>query len=457
MSAVAKLLLESGWKVTGSDEGMYPPVSDYLRDLGIPCSVGYRPENIPADADIIVVGKHARLVPEENAEVHAAMESGKPVRSFPDVLNDLTRESKNLVVVGSFGKSTVTSMVTWCLVDSGRDPSYFIGALPLGLPSNAHRGADPMFVLEGDEYPSSNWDCSSKFLHYNARAVLLTSGEHDHVNVFPSLDDYLVPYVELLKSLPDEGVVVACADGANVDRILRDSGRTAVSYGLDAADWTARDIRFGEVTRFDLVRDGRTMARLETQMLGRHNVQNCVGAAALLLETGLLTVLELQQSMARFVGVRRRLDRKAENSVVPVYEGFGSSLAKARAAIEAMRLHFPDRRLLVVFEPHTFSWRNRQALPWYDTLFDDVGTAFIYHPPTHGASTHEQLSLEAIVARAQGAGACAEGCQAPDELLNRLREEVRPTDAILILTSGSLDGAVDRIGPLVEALYPKPA
>ena len=202
MSATALLLRQMGVQISGSDEGFYPPVSDYLRNEKIPFAAGYRKENIPDDADVIVIGKNAKLQPDSNEEVRAAMDSGKLVRSFADLLHDMTAGSETIVAVGSYGKSTCSALLAWCLKAANKDPSYFIGEITNGFERHANRGQGPTFVLEGDEYPASNWDNRSKFLRYNARNVLLTSATHDHINVFPTHADYLSPFRSLLGSLP---------------------------------------------------------------------------------------------------------------------------------------------------------------------------------------------------------------------------------------------------------------
>ena len=202
MSATALLLKQMGVRISGSDEGFYPPVSDYLKSANIAFAKGYRKENIPDDADVIIIGKNAKLQPETNEEVRAAFASGKLVRSFADIVHDMTVSSDNVVVAGSYGKSTCTALLAWCLRTAKKDPSYFIGEVTNGFECYAQRGQGPVFVLEGDEYPSSNWDSTSKFLRYNARNVLLTSATHDHVNVFPTHADYLVPFRALLDALP---------------------------------------------------------------------------------------------------------------------------------------------------------------------------------------------------------------------------------------------------------------
>jgi len=208
MSATALLLRQMGVQITGSDEGFYPPVSDYLKNEKIQFAEGYRKENIPGDADVIVIGKNAKLQPESNEEVRAAMDSGKLVRSFADLLHDMTANSDTIVAAGSYGKSTCTALLAWCLRVANKDPSYFIGEITNGFERHAHRGQGSTFVLEGDEYPASNWDGRSKFLRYNAKNVLLTSATHDHINVFPTHADYLSPFRSLLGSLPSDGLLV---------------------------------------------------------------------------------------------------------------------------------------------------------------------------------------------------------------------------------------------------------
>ncbi len=245
MSATALLLRQMGVQISGSDEGFYPPVSDYLKNENIPFAAGYRKENIPDDADVIVIGKNAKLTPETNDEVRAAMASGKPVRSFADLLHDLTEHSQTIVAAGSYGKSTCTALLAWCLKAAGKDPSYFIGEITNGLDTHAHRGRGPTFVIEGDEYPASNWDDRSKFLLYNARNVLLTSATHDHINVFPTHADYLAPFRTLLGTLPADGLLVV-SNEPHARALAAGLNCATAFYGLDdMANWHAENIDRG--------------------------------------------------------------------------------------------------------------------------------------------------------------------------------------------------------------------
>lgn len=452
MSAVARLHQEAGWRVTGSDEGFYPPIADVVRRYGIPCATPYRAENLPDSADTVVIGRHARLVPETNPEVAAAFarrDAGTlRILSFPQALAALTARTENVVVAGSFGKSSCSALAAWVLRHAGVDPGWFVGAEAPDLADNGRLGAGRLFVLEGDEYPAANDDPRSKFLFYAPRHLLLTSGEHDHVNVFPTLESYLAPFRQLVALVPDQGRIVACADGAHLRRVL-DAARAPVTrYARGPrpdADWWAENVAFGETTRFTLVHRGATVAAIRTRLLGEHNVENVVGVAALLLGGGWVGPDAFADAVAAFTGVRRRLERLTPDSALPVYSDFGSSRAKCRAGIATLRAAFPDRRLTVCFEPHTFSFRSRDALHWYDDLFAGADRVLIHHPPEHGAHTHDQLARDQIVARVAAAGIDAAPVDDADHLLRLLDGADPARDLIVFETSGGFDGAIPRV------------
>ena len=241
MSATALLLRDLGVAVTGSDEAIYPPISDVLAREGLDARTPYAAANIPADVEAIVIGKNARLVPETNAEVAAAFARGAPILSFADVLGLLARERSPIVVAGSFGKTTSVSMMAHALIEAGLDPSFMIGAAPLSPPTAARIGAGDLLVLEGDEYPSSNTDDRSKFLHYRPAHLLLTPLAHDHVNVFPTVESYLAPFHELIGLAPADATILVSTGGELSGRFLGALSRNVATYGIDAGDWRARD------------------------------------------------------------------------------------------------------------------------------------------------------------------------------------------------------------------------
>ena len=461
MSAVAKLLTDAGVAVTGSDDDAYPPVTDFLASEGIAYASSYSARNPPRDVDYFVIGKNARLVAESNEEVAAAYRSGKPVYSFPEVLAQVSKGKIPIVVAGSHGKSTSAALLAHCLqglspdAAERHDPSFFIGAIPVTPSTSARFGKGELFVLEGDEYPSSNTDPRSKFLHYRPRDVLLTPLAHDHVNVFPTPDDYIRPFLELADLIPADGSLVVCSEGPLSLEFLGRVVRPVVIYGLDTGEFRATNLLFGERTRFTLVQGGRELAEIETGQLGAHNIQNIVGVAALLLSQGLASPAEIAAVVPSFRGVRRRLDKKSDRTTVQIFEGFGSSYEKARSAIAAMRLHFAGQRLIVVFEPHTFSWRNRGALTWYDHVFQGCGKVLIFRPAEQGASGHAQLSQDEIVARVRSTGVDVLAIGDVTGARKIIEEMLRPDDALLFLTSGNLGGLIEAIPRFAEERYPR--
>ena len=441
MSALASVLASQGHAVSGSDDGVFPPVSTYLERLGIPFHSGFDAARVPPDVDVAVIGTSTKLALADNPELAELIRRGAPRYSFADYLGRITQDRETLVIAGSFGKSTLTAMCASFLREAGRDPGYFIGAVPLDLDRTGEAGSDPQFLIEGDEYIVSPEDRRSKFLLYHPSHVLISSLVHDHLNVFPTMASYEAPFAELISLVPPGGLLV-CARGFEPLQRLT-AGRDVVWYGLGPGPgYVAEDIRTGEVSRFVLSTPSGERIELETELLGLHNIENIAGAAALLLERGLIDAAALQRGARAFRGVARRLDKKTRRSRAPAYEGFGSSYEKARSAIEAIRLHFPERSLVVVFEPHTLSWRNQEGLGWYDSVFDGAARVLLLPPPTHGASS---LNQARIAARIGAAGVEVEPLADGAAVLARLKATLRGDEVILLLSSGPLDGLADTL------------
>jgi UDP-N-acetylmuramate: L-alanyl-gamma-D-glutamyl-meso-diaminopimelate ligase len=452
MSALASILVSQGHEVGGSDDKVFPPVSTYLDRLGIPYHIGFDAGAIPADVDAAIVGASAKLDVGRNPEIAELERRGVPRHSFPAFLGRHTEGRENIVVAGSFGKSTLTALAAVLMREAGRDPGYFIGAVPLDLETTGHAGADPAFLIEGDEYIVGGGDARPKFLLYHPASVLITSLIHDHLNVFPTLASYEAAFAELIALLP-QGAPLVCAHGFEALRRLA-AGRQVVWYGLDPCPgYFAQRVEIGEVTRFDLITPRGARIALETELLGRHNIENIVGAAALLLERGEIDAGALQRGVRRFRGVERRLDKKTRTSSVPAYEGFGSSYEKARSAIEAIALHFPNRPAVVVFEPHTFSWRNARSLAWYDTVFEGVARVLLLPPPEHGAQSHAQLTQDEILQRIRGAGVAAAAFRGAGEVLAELQSSLAGDEVVLLLSSGPLDGLARSAPAMLDARF----
>jgi UDP-N-acetylmuramate: L-alanyl-gamma-D-glutamyl-meso-diaminopimelate ligase len=430
---------------------VFPPVTTYLDRLAIPYHVGFDAAQVPSGVEAAVIGSSAKLDLARNPELAELKHRGLPLYSFPEFLGRHTASRDTVVVAGSFGKSSVTALLAVILTEAGGDPGYFVGAVPLDLPLTGRSGTDPIFVMEGDEYIVGPDDRRSKFALYAPKSLLVTSLIHDHVNVFPTLADYEAPFAQVIAGLPADALLVCAHAFEGLHRLA--AGRPVVWYGREPCPgYYAEGLIIGEVSRFDLVTPAGDRIPLETGLLGLHNIENIVGAAALLLERGDVDAEALRRGVGRFRGVARRLDKKTLASRVPAYEGFGSSYEKARSAIEAILLHFPHRPCVVVFEPHTFSWRDPAALAWYDTVFEGVARVLLLPPPRHGAGQAQSTQAQ-IAARIAAAGVTATAVEGADGVIADLAASLTGDEVILLLSSGPLDGLPETLPPWLETTF----
>ncbi len=452
VSGLAIMLKEKGWQVSGSDSGFYDPVYSMLKRNKIKVQSGYHSANIPKDVDMIVTGgKFANFLPEKNEEVRAALAMNKKLYSVPEVLAELFAKTDNTVIAGSFGKSTTTALLSWCLISARKDPSYFIGAVPLGFKTNAHTGTSKQFICEGDEYPSSNWDTTSKFLHLKPKNLIFISALHDHVNVFPKESDYIKPYTRLVTLLPANGLLVASGDGKNVSKIIKKAKCKTVTYSLTKKSlWHSENIAYGVKTTFDLHKGTKKITTLQTSLLGNHDIENIVGVSAFLLEKKLVTIAELQKGIKTFKGLSGRIDLKATRSLVPIYEGFGSSYIKAKSVFDALQLHFPSKKITAVFEPHSSSWSNALAKEWYKDIFQDVEKIVILPPPPHRTKAPNQMTFEEIVTEVKKHNQQVYTAATEKEALAVIKKITKKDDIIALISSGSLLGLSKSIPKMFE-------
>lgn len=459
MSALAVLLKEYGWQVSGSDENSYEPIAGYLKRSKIKFSIKYAKKNVPKDADLVVIGNHVKLTKENNPEVKEAYRlygspasERHPIKSLPEALSMISKNKKNMLITGSYGKSTCTALVSWCLIKSKKDPSYFIGAIPINLEQSSHLGSGKDFVLEGDEYPSAHWDRTSKFLHFNPSSVLLISATHDHVNMFPTEKSYKEPYKKLVAKIKEDGLLVFNNEEKNTQEIVKHAKCRKIGYSLSKKNgWYAKNIKYGKITSFDLMRYTKKVTTIKTKLLGNHNIENIIGSGALLLENKKIKAQDFAKAVASFQGIKRRIELKTKKSSIPVYDGFGSSYDKAKVIFDALKLHFPKKRIVAIFEPHTFSWRNKRALKWYKTIFNDLGEVIILPPPGHGKNTHNQLTYNEIYNEVKQ-HTKAHKARTEKEALGVLKKIIKKNDIVALVSSGSMLGLSKSVPKLVEGL-----
>jgi UDP-N-acetylmuramate: L-alanyl-gamma-D-glutamyl-meso-diaminopimelate ligase len=455
MSSLAVLLKESGSQVTGTDTHASGIFASLLKKNKITFKNEYGAKNIPEDVDLVVVGNNAPLAADANPETKQALSSGAKMSSLPEALAELAKDKENIVVAGSSGKSTCSALLAWCLFKAKKDPSYFMGAIPLDLKNSSHLGKGKEFVIEGDEYTSSKSDLRSKFLHFDPAHVLLTSAQHDHINVFPTESSYRKPYQQLVAKIPKNGSLAYADGGKNNLRISKYAKCRKISYSLldQNSDWHARNIKYGKQSSFDLMRRGKNIAHIRTTLLGKHNFENIVGVGALLLENKKMKPNVFAQAISSFHGVKNRIELLNSGSGIPVYHGFGSSYEKARSFFDALKLHFPQKRIIAVFEPHSFSWRNRNFSKWYRDIFSDVEEVLMLPAPSYGKKDKDQLSTREVWNEAKKFKKI-HTANTEQESLEIVAKIAKKGDVIALVSSGSLLGLNDSIPKLLKKLSP---
>lgn len=448
MGAFAYLLQQAGYEVTGSDQNLYPPMSEMLERWGIPALSPYDPANLDrARPDLVVVGN---VIRRDNPEATAVRERGIPQVSFPQALGDLFLESRHAIVIaGTHGKTTTSSMVAHLLDAAGRDPSFLVGGVLGNFGTSARLGQGEDFVVEGDEYDTAYFDKGPKFLHYRPRTLIFTSCEFDHADIYRDTAHYESAFERLMEILPADGLVLACATTEAPPRIARQARCRVETYsaapGVDA-DWTAEILSTDEAgTRFRIRRQGEALLEASLPMGGRHNVENALSAFAACLSRG-ADPRKLADGLAGFRGVRRRQEVRGEVRGIRVIDDFAHHPTAVVETIAAVRATHPGRRLVAAFEPRSNTSRRSIHQEAYASSFDRADRVLIQSPLPHDrVPESERLDAEALCARIRERGIFATAHESADGVLEALVEECRPGDVVLVMSNGSFGGLVDRL------------
>jgi UDP-N-acetylmuramate: L-alanyl-gamma-D-glutamyl-meso-diaminopimelate ligase len=456
MGSFAGLLKAAGYDVTGSDQNVYPPMSDMLVQWGVEVMTPYAAENLDrANPDLVVIGN---VIRRENPEATAVRERGLPQMSFPAAMGSLILEGRHSVVVaGTHGKTTTSALLSHVLVTAETDPTFLVGGVTLNAKSNFRFGKGPFVVVEGDEYDTAYFDKGPKFLHYRARTAMLTSVEFDHADIYRDMDHYESAFAKFAATIPADGTLVVCATYANAEAIARKHciGRVVTYAGESEADYSTRRMKFGpEGASFDVVRrDAGTTTAVRLPMSGHHNVENAVGVFAVAMSLGIAPEA-VTRGFATFQGVKRRQEVKGEVRGVLVVDDFAHHPTAVQETIEGIRERYADRRVIAVFEPRSnTSRRNIHQLPYVNAL-RDAAQVFIKVPEAHDkVPAGEQLDVNEIVSDLMAEGVAAHGSSDVDELVRMVATEARPGDLVLAMSNGAFGGFVPK---LMEALGPDP-
>jgi UDP-N-acetylmuramate: L-alanyl-gamma-D-glutamyl-meso-diaminopimelate ligase len=452
MGAFAGMLKAAGHEVTGSDQNVYPPMSDMLRAWAIPVLTPYDPANLDiVKPDLVVIGNVIRRVNPEATEVRARR---LPQMSFPAALGAFfLRDRHSVVVTGTHGKTTTTALLGHVLAASGRDPSFLVGGVSRNYDASYRLGGGPHFVVEGDEYDTAYFDKGPKFLHYRPRTAILTSVEFDHADIFRDLPHYEAAFERFVRLLPPDGCLAVSAAYPNALRIARTSAARVVTYGFPASssdasgvDYVATDLVHGPAgARFAVLERDRALGVATLPGGGAHNVENALGVVAAARALG-LEFEEIARGLATFTGVRRRQEVRGEVGGVVVIDDFAHHPTAVRATIAAIRARFPGRRLWAAFEPRSNTSRRRLHQEEYVEALAGAACVALKVPEPHDMVPADQrLDADRVVAdlRARGVDARAEADV--DRLVRAVADGARPGDVVLVMSNGAFGGFIDRL------------
>jgi UDP-N-acetylmuramate: L-alanyl-gamma-D-glutamyl-meso-diaminopimelate ligase len=475
MGALAGLLKAAGDEVRGSDQAVYPPMSDQLATLQIPVFEGYSAANLDWQPDIVVVGN---VISKGHVEVAEAERRKLPLTSLPAVLGErFLADRHSIVVAGTHGKTTTSSLLTHLLMEAGRDPGCFIGGVPIKAGQGWQVGTGKEFVVEGDEYDSAFFDKGSKFLHYRPRTAILTSIELDHVDIFASLEDVRKAFRKFVKLVPAEGLLVVSADSKEALKIADTAGCRVETYWVASheangngrasssppvaderrIDWEVTDIEYLKSgrCRFSIKHRGEPFDRYETLLNGWHNLGNAAAAIAVAHSLGVAGD-SIRRGIGTFAGVRRRQEVRGIAQGVRVIDDYGHHPTEVAATLQALRKRYPGSRVIAIYEPRSATSRRRTFQREYAQAFahaDRVVVGRLYDPSRIAES--DRFDPEKLALELHHAGTPATHCPRTEDIVAHVVDVARPGDVVVVFSSGAFDGLHEKLlSELGDAVIP---
>jgi UDP-N-acetylmuramate: L-alanyl-gamma-D-glutamyl-meso-diaminopimelate ligase len=445
MGALACMLKDLGYEVTGSDQKIYPPMSGFLAKRSVRILDGFRAENLAYRPDLVVVGN---VVPRTNPEALACARLGLPFCSMPQAINRFVADGhQTLMITGTHGKTTTAALLAWILHTAGRDPSFVIGGILRNFDSNYRLGRGRDIVIEGDEYDTAFFDKGPKFLHYRPAATVLTSIEFDHGDIYRDLDHVKCAFRRLVEGLGAESLLVACDHDANIDAVITGASPILQRYGSAAGPgWRLGAIQIDPPwTSFEVLRAGRFFGRFRTRLIGRHNLFNALGVMAVADYLG-ISAATIAEALERFEGVKRRQEIRGEKRGIVVMDDFAHHPTAVRETVAAVKSGHPGRRLIAVFEPRTNTSMRKVFQPVYPQSFDGADIICIRRPSRlEKIPEGERFSSEELVQELQRRGRAAHFFPGTDEVIDFLVNTAAAGDMILIMSNGGFDNIHERL------------
>jgi UDP-N-acetylmuramate: L-alanyl-gamma-D-glutamyl-meso-diaminopimelate ligase len=450
MASLAGMLQQRGYEVGGSDEHIYPPMSTYLERLGIPILEGYTKEHLETfRPDVVVVGNIAAPT---HPEAAATVEMDLPYISMPEVIHHLFIAGKHsIVVAGTHGKTTTTSLMAWLLEAAGRNPSMVVGGIPVNFNQNFKLGDGADFVIEGDEYNTSFFDKGPKFLHYRANTLLVNNIEFDHADIYADLDSIIEAFRKGVMQVAPGDTIVANGDDPNVALLRRDAKARWFTFGLDRTrDTFATGIELTENGgAFTAWWEGKEWARFHTTLDGRHNVLNALADAAIARMRG-LSAEEIQKGLESFRGIKRRMEVRGIERGVTVIDDFAHHPTAVATTLHGARRRYPGRRIWALFEPRSISSSRKEFESGYIDAFHEadrviVGPVFHKQRYEERYGIEKMMSVPTIVERLEHDGIEAGQIDDFDQIAKAVAKDAREGDVILVMSSGAFGGVHEKI------------
>ncbi len=447
MASLAGLLQSQRYRVTGSDQNVYPPMSSYLAKIGIEVFPGYRAEHVSPSPDLVIIGN---AISRNNPEAEVVLNRGIAYLSFPQALGTfLIGSRESLVVAGTHGKTTTAALAAWVLTRAGLAPGFFVGGVPNNFDSGWRPGTGNHVVIEGDEYDSAFFDKGPKFLHYRPHDVILTGVEFDHADIYRDLDHMKDSFRQLVALIPKDGCLVVCNENPAAREVAMATRGPCVHYGDGAgADWTVSHMQVRERrTNFEPCYRGRSDGPVEVGMIGAHNVKNALAVYAMGRVMG-IERSKLLDGFASFAGVKRRQEVVGEMRGVLVLDDFAHHPTAVRATLEAIKQAYPNRRVWAVFEPRSQTSRRNifeKEFAASLALADRVVVAGLYQGER--IPEVDRLNVASVVmAINQARGTpCAAFIEKPQDIAAYVAQHAERDDVVLVMSNGGFDGVHEKI------------
>jgi len=462
MASLAGMLKHRGFHVTGSDAAAYPPMSDFLRDLGIPVAQPFDAKNLEPKPDLVVIGN---AISRGNVELEYVLDQRLDFCSLPQLLHDeFLRGKEVLVVAGTHGKTTTTSMLSWIFHSAGLDPSFLIGGIAENFGSSFHLGDGNHFILEGDEYDTAFFDKGPKFLHYFPDAIILTSVEFDHADIYKDLDAVETAFKRLVNLIPRRGKTVAfdgdagdATESASLERCLARAFCPVERYGVGPkAIWKITNLRLDpERTTWTVIHKGEHFADFEFALAGEYNVWNATAAAALAFSCG-ITKPAIAEALKTFKSVKRRLEVKAQVDGITIIDDFAHHPTAIAGTLKALRARYAGARVWAILEPRSNTLRRRvlqSDLARSLAQADEVIVANVFR--SEAIPENERLELPALAAEIKQQGRPARLLADADAIVQTIASELRSGDVVAILSNGGFGGIYEKLPARLRQLAEK--